>query len=251
MKRSTIEYCKEVIKRAENANRIASQARANYERDCVLAKNALEADLYGQKGYEDKLKELEAERDAQIENSLSGILSVVSEYDSEMRELGRLDGSSVDSDAVRLLDSGIQMNVEEWQAMADEFKDNHTMTRILQSRYSSLKKPGEILPSIRFGQSPADRSKVFGKFVRTIYHACESGACPALSGIGRLKTVTDFYNFIARDSLADMQPYGDESFDNLDKDFPVETENGMVENAGNKSSDFSSADFNFGFTPIR
>ena len=34
-----------------------------------------------------------------------------------------------------------------------------------------------------------------------------------------------------------MQPYGDESFDNLDKDFPVETENGRVENAGNKISD--------------
>lgn len=74
---------------------------------------------------------------------------------------------------------------------------------------------------------------------------------PALFGSGRLNTVTDYYNFIAQDSLADIQPYGDESFDNLDTDFPVETENGRVENAGNKSSDFSSADFNFGFTPIR
>lgn len=60
--------------------------------------------------------------------------------------------------------------------------------------------------------------------------------------------MTDYYNFIAHGSLADMQPYGDETFDNLDADFPVETENGRVENAGNKSSDFS--DFNFGFTPV-
>ena len=110
---------------------------------------------------------------------------------------------------------------------------------------------GTGITIVQFGQSPADRSEVFSKFVRTVYHACESGARPALSGGGRLKTVTDYYNFIAQQSLADMQPYGDESFDNLDKDFPVETENGRVENAGNKSSDFSSADFNFGFTPIR
>ncbi len=42
---------------------------------------------------------------------------------------------------------------------------------------------------------------------------------PALSGCGRLNTVTDYYNFIAQDSLADIQPYGDESFNNLDKGF--------------------------------
>ena len=127
------------------------------------------------------------------------------------------------------------------------------MTRILQERYNANRQQekGTGITIVRFGQSPADRSEVFSKFVRTVYHACESGACPALSGSGRLKTMTDYYNFIALGSLADMQPYGDESFDNLDTDFPVETENGRVENAGNKISDFSSADFNFGFTPIR
>ncbi len=133
-------------------------------------------------------------------------------------------------------------------ADGNRHKDNAVMTRILRERYSTNRpqEKGTGITIVQFGQSPSDRSEVFSKFVRTIYHACESGACPALSGSGRLKTVTDYYNFIAQGSLADMQPYGDESFDNLDTDFPVETENGRVENAGNKSSDF-----NFGFTPIR
>lgn len=42
-----------------------------------MAKGAYESDLLEEKGYQDRLKELEAERDAQIENSRSGILAVV------------------------------------------------------------------------------------------------------------------------------------------------------------------------------
>ena len=170
-----------------------------------------------------------------------------------MEELGRLDGNMVDSGTMALLNSGINLSHADYQELANRHKDNAVMTRILQERYNANRpqEKGTGITIVRFGQSPADRSEVFSKFVRTVYHACESGACPALSGSGRLKTMTDYYNFIAQGSLADMQPYGDESFDNLDTDFPVETENGRVENAGNKSSDFSSADFNFGFTPIR
>lgn len=113
MKKSNVEYYKEVVKRAENAGNTISQANADFERDCVLAKNALEADLYGQKGYDDRLRELEAGRDAMIENSLSRILAVIDEYDAEMAELGGLDGSKIDSGTVRLLDSGIRLNAED------------------------------------------------------------------------------------------------------------------------------------------
>ena len=248
MKKSTIEYYKKAVRLAEGASNAISRARADYEHGCEVAKGAYEADLLGEKGCQDRLKELEAERDSTIENSLSRILTVVDEYDAEMEELGRLDGNMVDSGTMALLNSGINLSHADYQELANRHKDNAVMTRILQERYNANRPQGKI---VRFGQSPADRSEVFSKFVRTVYHACESGACPALSGSGRLKTMTDYYNFIAQGSLADMQPYGDESFDNLDTDFPVETENGRVENAGNKSSDFTSADFNFGFTPIR
>lgn len=253
MKKSTIEYYKKAVRLAEGASNAISKAREEYEKNCVLAKNALEADLYGKKGYEDRLRELEAERDAQIEDSLSRILTVVDEFDSEMQELGRLDGSAVDSGVIALLDSGIDLDLEEWKSLADKFKDNHTMTRILQDRYNGMRKPGEILPSVRFGQSPKSRSEIFSQFVKTVYHAVECNACPAIAGSGRLKSPTDYHNYLAQASLAGMMPFEGEDFSNLDADFPVETVNGKVENAGGRSSSFSPGDagFNFGFTPIR
>ncbi len=101
MKKSTIEYYKKAVRLAEGASGAISKAKADYEHGCEVAKGAYEADLLGEKGYQDRLKELEAERDAQIENSLFGILSVVDEYDSEMAEFGKLDGNMVDSGRVK------------------------------------------------------------------------------------------------------------------------------------------------------
>lgn len=248
MKKSTIEYYKKAVRLAERASNAISKARADYEHGCEVAKEAYEADLLGEKGYQDRLKELEGERDATIENGLSCILTVVDEYDAEMAELGKLDGNMVDSGTMALLNSGINLSHADYQELANRHKDNAVMTRILKERYDA-NRPTEKSNSItvvRFGQTPESRSEVFSKFARTIYHACESGARPALSGSGRLKTVTDYYNFIAQGSLADMQPYGDETFDNLDADFPVETVNGKVESAGCRSSSFD-----WGFTPIR
>lgn len=251
MKKSNIEYYKKAVCLAESANSAINRARADYEHGCEVAKGAYEADLLGEKGYRDRLKELEAERDAKIKNNLSQILTVVDEYDAEMAELGRLDGDKIDDGTMKLLNSGIKLSSADWQELAGKHRDNAIMTRILREKYDANRPQEEKPVAVRFGQSPSSRSEVFSKFVKTIYHACEHGSRPSLSGSGRLKTVTDYYNFIAQRSLEDMQPYGDENFESLDKDFPVETENGRVENVGNKSSDFSLADFNFGFTPIR
>lgn len=253
MKKSNIEYYKEVVNRAENARNTINQANADFERECVLAKNALEADLYGQKGYDDRLKELEAERDVRIESGLSRILAVVDEYDAEMAELGKLDGDKIDDGTMKLLNSGIDLSHADWQELADKHADNAIMSRILKERYNANRpqEKGSGITVVRFGQSPADRSEVFSKFAKTIYHACKSGMRPSLSGGGRLKTTTDYYNFIAQDSLKGMQPFGEESFDNLDAEFPVETENGKVENVAGKSTSFTPANFNFNFTPVR
>lgn len=255
MKKSTIDYYKKAVRLAENASNSISRARADYERGFAAAKDALERDLLGETGYESKLKELEAERDAQINGALSGILAVVDEYDSEMAELGKLDGNMVDSCTMALLNSGINLSHEDYQELANRHKDNAVMTRILKERYEANRPADKSngITVVRFGQTPKGRSEIFSQFVKTVYHAVECGSCPALSGGGRLKSPTDFHNFLAQQSLADMQPYGDESFDNLDADFPVETVNGRVENAGSKSTDYtpSASDFNFGFTPIR
>lgn len=255
VKKSNIEYYKKAVRLAEYASGAISKARADYSHGCEVAKGAYEGDLLGEKGYQDRLKELEAERDAQIGGALSQILTVVDEYDSEMEELGKLDGNMVDSGTMALLNSGINLSHADYQELANRHKDNAVMTRILRERYDANRpqEEGTGITIVRFGQSPADRSETFSKFVRTVYHACESGACPAISGNGKLKTPKDYYNYLAQSSLADMQPYGDENFDSLDADFPVETVNGKVENAGRRSSSFNNADvgFDFGFTPIR
>ena len=255
MKKSITDYYKRTVELAGNASRAISKARADYERDSVLLKNAYEADMYGERGYREKLEEMKSARDAEVQAALSRILTVVDEYDAEMEELGKLDGDKIDDATMRLLNSGINLTHADYQELANKHADNAIMTRILKERYDANRpqEKGTGITIVQFGQSPENRSEVFSKFVKTIYHAVEHGACPAISGSGKLKTPTDYHNFIAQQSLAEMQPFEGEDFSNLDKDFPVETVNGKVENAGGKSSSFSPADviFNFGFTPIR
>ena len=72
MNKSTIEYYKKAVRLAGNASSSISKARTDYEHGCEVAKGAYEADLLGEQGYQDRLKELKAARDAQIENSDRG-----------------------------------------------------------------------------------------------------------------------------------------------------------------------------------
>lgn len=253
MKKSITDYYKRTVELAGNATRAISKARADYERDSVLLKNAYEADMYGERGYREKLEEMKSARDAEVQAALSRILTVVDEYDAEMAELGKLDGDKIDEGTMRILSSGMKLTHADYQELANKHADNAVMSRILKERYDA-NRPEEKGPGItvvQFGQSPESRSEVFSKFVKTVYHAVESGVCPALSGRGKLKSQTDYHNFIAQQSLAEMQPIEGEDFCSLDKDFPVETVNGKVENAGSATSSFSPFDFNFGFTPIR
>ena len=49
MKKSITDYYKRTVELAGNATRAISKARADYERDSVLLKNAYEADMYGER----------------------------------------------------------------------------------------------------------------------------------------------------------------------------------------------------------
>ncbi len=255
MKKSITDYYKRTVELAGNANRAIGKARADFERDSVLLKNAYEDDMYGEKGYREKLEEMKSVRDAKVKAALSGILTVVDEFDAEMAELGKLDGDKIDEGTMRLLNSGINLTHADYQELANKHADNAIMSRILRERYDANrpKEKGPGITIVQFGQSPESRSEVFSQFVKTVYHAVECNAVPSLSGGGRLKSPTDYHNYLAQASLGEMMPFEGEDFSNLDKDFPVETVNGKVENAGGKSSSFSPADvsFNFGFTPIR
>lgn len=110
---------------------------------------------------------------------MSRIDEVAAEYSAEMAELGRLDGSRIDDGTMKLLNSGMQLTNEDWQALANQHEDNHVMTRILQERYNAnrpksdgdsltLGQKNKGLTFVQFGQSPRDRAENFEKFTKTI-----------------------------------------------------------------------------------
>ena len=143
MKRTTVEYYKLAVKQAGNALEGVQRANAAYERECAVAKNAYEGDLLGEKGYKDRLEQLAQERDARIESELSYIDKVGEEYAAEMAELGRLDGGRIDDGVMKLLNSGLQLTNEDWQELANTYKDNYVMTRILWERYNANRQKSE------------------------------------------------------------------------------------------------------------
>lgn len=236
MKKTTLEYYGAVINRAERAMESIEAAKAAYEHECVLAKNALDAGLYGENGYKEAVRKLEADRDAKIEGALSRIDEVSAEYAAEMQELARLDGNRIDEGTMKLLDSGVKLSTEEWQTLANAHKDNYVMTRVLKERYGAAKPqadssvqsfltgiPDNSLKYVQFGQTPMDRQEIFGRFAQTLRYACGCKTMPKMGYNDAFASKRDYFNYLAKDSLENMQPFGDEDFGSVDKVFPVET----------------------------
>lgn len=119
MKRTTIEYYKSAVRRAVDAMERIEAAKAAYEHECGLTKNAFDAGILGENGYKEQLQKLVQERDAKIEGALGCIDEMSKEYSAEMRELGRLDGSKIDSGTMALLNSGLQLTKEKKGARND------------------------------------------------------------------------------------------------------------------------------------
>lgn len=231
MEKSTIEYYKLAVKQAVNARERIESAKAAYEHECELTKNAFDAGILGESGYKEQLEKLAQERDAKIEGALSSIDGVAAEYSAEMAELGRLDGNKIDEGAMRLLNSGLQLTNEDWQELANTYKDNYVMTRILRERYNAnrpksdgnsltMGQKNNGLTFVQFGQMPQDRAENFEKFTRTIRNSCTYRSMPR-NGTVDFASRQDYYNYLAKDSLERMEPFGDESFDTVDQDFPV------------------------------
>ena len=133
----TISHYKRVIKEAVKAVAVAESAKTAYEHDCELAKNALEMEIMGQQGYENRLRELAEERDGKIEYALNQIDKVAEEYSEEMQKLCALDGTKIDSGTMALLNSGMTLTSADWQELANQHKDNYVMSRILKERYDA------------------------------------------------------------------------------------------------------------------
>lgn len=223
MNKSTIEYYKTAVRQAVNARERIEAAKASYEHECELTKNAFDAGILGENGYKEQIEKLAQERDSKIEGALSRIDEVAAEYAAEMEELGRLDGSRIDDGTMKLLNSGLQLANEDWQSLANQHKDNHIMTRILQERYNANrpKNNGSGLTFVQFGQMPQDRAENFERFARTIRNSCTYSSMPK-NGTVDFASRQDYYNFLAKDSIERMKPFGDENFDTVETDFPVE-----------------------------
>lgn len=228
----TVDYYKKAITRALNARENIKAAKSVYEHECELTKNAFDGGILGENGYKEQLEKLAQERDAKIEGALGCIDEVAAEYSAEMQELGRLDGSKIDSGTMALLNSGLQLTNEDWQELANTYKDNYVMTRILRERYNANRPKSEDngftlgqknngLTFVQFGQLPQDRAENFEKFARTIRNSCTYKSMPR-NGTVDFATRQDYYNYLAKDSLERMKPFGDESFDTVEQDFPVE-----------------------------
>lgn len=228
----TVDYYKKAITRALNARENIKAAKSVYEHECELTKNAFDGGILGENGYKEQLEKLAQERDAKIEGALGCIDEVAAEYSAEMQELGRLDGSKIDSGTMALLNSGLQLTNEDWQELANNYKDNYVMTRILRERYNANRPKSEDngfalgqknngLTFVQFGQLPQDRAENFERFTKTIRNSCTYRSMPR-NGTVDFASRQDYYNYLAKDSLERMKPFGDESFDTVEQDFPVE-----------------------------
>lgn len=228
----TTDFYKKAITRALNARESIEAAKPAYEHECELTKNAFDGGILGENGYKEQLEKLAQERDAKIEGALSLIDKVGEEYAAEMQELGRLDGAKIDSGTMALLNSGLQLTNEDWQELANTYKDNYVMTRILRERYNAnrpksdgnsltMGQKNNGLTFVQFGQLPQDRAENFERFTKIIRNSCTYKSMPR-NGTVDFASRQDYYNYLAKDSLERMKPFGDESFDTVEQDFPVE-----------------------------
>lgn len=216
MRKSNIEYYKAVLNQAKQARAIVEKAEADYQHDCGLEKGLLESGMIGKEGYDTHIAEHGRRKDEAIESALSMIDTVTNEYNGIMDDLARLDGSRIDDNVMKILSSGVSLSSKDWQMLADENKDNATMSRILAEKYHANPPKEEGASRVTFGQSPESRKEIFNSFANLIRHTCKSGTV--------LREYADresYWNHLAKDSIGKMRPFSDENFDSINEDFPV------------------------------
>lgn len=228
----TTDYYRKVLEQAKKARAIVERAESDYQRACKLEKGLLGDGIVGKEGYESHIAEFERKKNEEIEGALCMIDAVKNEYGGIMDDMSRLDGSRIDDNAMRLLGSGLELTEKEWHRLADEFRDNFTMTRILQQHYDESRSKDsrniqgifqlgqgmqeKDVPRVTFGQSPESRKEIFNSFADLIRHTCVSGTV-----LREYANRESYWNYLAKDSIGKMQPFSDENFDSINEDFPV------------------------------
>ena len=182
--------------------------------------------LLGEIGFSEKVESAKRELNEKIESAQAFVLGIADDYAEEMKELGRLDGNRVDDATMKLLNSGLNLTHADWQELANKHADNFIMTRILKERYDANRPPEKEdggITIVRFGQSPADREKIFRSFVNSLARSVNSDFMPKHGG-AEFSSRASYWNHLAKESLKSMRPFEGEDRSNIDADFKVEFE---------------------------
>lgn len=242
-----IEFFKETIERAEAAKKTITVAESDYKRNEALVKGMLEGDLLGQKGFDERIAELKQKKDAAVKISSDSILETINTFDIEMNQLDRLDGNDIDDATMKILNSGLTLKTTDWQALADQHKDNVTMTKILKQRYKENRPDDETHSNaVRFPLLPSEKKDIFKRFVYKVNESCIYNVISTPATGGHFKSATDYFNNLAKDSLSAM---GYDDQDTLNKEFPVQ----LLNRDGKPLQKVDPAEqmFNFTFNPVR
>ena len=226
MKNGNIEYYKFAVERAKSARASILSAKEGFERKDKMWRGDLAEDLLGEAGYNEKIADAKRELSGKIEVAQRFVLGIADEYAAEMTELGRLDGSRVDDATMRLLNSGLDLTHEDWQELANKHADDAIMTRILKSRYDANRPPEKedgSITIVQFGQSPADREKIFRSFVNSLARSVNSDFMPKHGG-AEFSSRASYWNHLAKESLKSMRPFEGEDRGSVDADFEVKFE---------------------------
>lgn len=243
----TIEYFKKTIKVAEAAQKTIAVANADYERDKNLVKGMLEGDLLGQKGYDERITELKQKKDANVKISSDSILEMINAFDAEMSQVDILNGNDIDDATLKLLNSGLTLKVADWQHLADQHKNNVTMTKILKQQYEENRPDDETRSNtVRFPALPAEKKDIFKRFVYKLNESCIYNVIAEPSTGGHFKSTTDYFNCLAKNCLNAMD-YNDQ--DTLNKEFPVTLLDRNEKPL--QKVDPAEQEFKFNFAPIR
>ena len=226
MKNGNIEYYKFAVERAKSARASIVAAKEDYERKDNMWREDLAGGLLGEIGFSEKVESAKRELNEKIESAQAFVLGIADDYAEEMKELGRLDGNRVDDATMKLLNSGLNLTHADWQELANKHASNATMTRILRAKYDANRPPEKgdgSITVVQFGQSPADREKVFRSFVNTLANSVNSDFTPKYGGT-EFSSRASYWNYLAKESLKSMRPFEGEDRNSIDVDFEVKFE---------------------------
>lgn len=216
-------YYKKALMMANNARREIEQIQADFAHSQRFNGTLLREGKITQKGFDESMAGLAAERDKRIAERVSCLEELREEFSNAMQDASRIDGGQIDENAMRLLNSGVKLSTGEWQRMVDANKDNATMLRIIKQKYDErpIKKDGmpagffdmsgkrpSAEEKVNFPVTPEEKDRSFSSFCGIVKRGAVSGA-----KLNEFPTQNDYWNSLAKDNLTKLgEPLDDGEF---------------------------------------